>query len=136
MLYEVITPNNFFGARTYEMFLFINGLLGTVLIGTAVGTFFTGSNFVVNSMNQSEWATPFYGLEAALNFHNLSLGLTVFFLARVLGLLYFLNSTNHPEIDSRARKHLIYNTFPFLVFFLTFLIWLLVLCGFAVDADA
>ncbi len=128
-------PNNFFGARTYEMFLFINGLLGTVLIGTAVGTFFTGSNFVVNSMNQSEWATPFYGLEAALNFHNLSLGLTVFFLARVLGLLYFLNSTNHPEIDSRARKHLIYNTIPFLVFFLTFVIWLLVRDGFAVDAD-
>lgn len=125
-------PNNFFGSRTYEGFLFVNGLIGTVFIGTAVATFFTGSNFVVNSMNQSEWATPYYGLEATLNLHNLSLGIAVFFLARTLGLQYFLNSTKHDEIATRAKKHLMYNAVLFLVTFLTFVIWLLVRDGYAV----
>ncbi len=126
-------PNNVFGARTYETFLLINGLLGTVLIGTAVATFFTGSAFSVNEMNQSQWEMKSHGLEAALNLHNLSLGLTVFFLARLLGALYFMNSINHSEIFARAKRQLIINGVPFLVCFLTFVIWLLVRDGFAVD---
>ncbi len=139
-------PNNFFGQRTYEILLFVNGLLGTILIGTAVATFFTGSAFVVNKLNItnltggkmpviSEWTGPAYGLEAALNIHNLTLGLTVFFLARVLALLYFMNRLNNAAIMERVKKHLLYNAIPFVVFFLTFAIWLILRDGFAVNPD-
>lgn len=129
-------PNNVFGARTYEIFLLINGLLGTVLIGTAVATFFTGSEFSVNEMNQSQWELKSHGLEAALNLHNLSLGLAVFFLARVLGVLYFMNSVKNNEIFNRAKKQLVYNGIPFLIFFLTFVIWLFVRDGFAINPES
>jgi len=126
-------PNNVFGAKTYETFLFVNGLIGTLLIGTAVATFFTGSNFTVNDMNQSVWTSPFRGLEAAFNIHNLTLGLTVFFLARVLGILYFINTINDDDIYKNSIKQLWYNAIPFVFFFLTFTIWLLVRDGFAVN---
>ena len=128
-------PNNVYGPKTYEAFLFINGLIGTIFIGTAVATFFTGSNFTVNEYNQSAWGTPFHGLEAALNIHNLSLGLTVFFLARVLGILYFMNTVDHDNIIARAKKQLFINGLPFVVFFLTFTIWLMAREGFAVNPD-
>ncbi|HEX3007483.1 MAG TPA: cytochrome d ubiquinol oxidase subunit II, partial [Bacteroidales bacterium] len=126
-------PENFLGKRVYETFLLINGALGTILIGTAVATFFTGSMFSVSDVNFSRWETSTHGLEAALNLHNLSLGLAVFFLARVLGLLYFINNINHKAILDRAYKQLWFNVLPFLFFFLTFLIWLLVRDGFAYD---
>ncbi len=128
-------PNNVYGSKTYETFLFINGLVATIFIGTAVATFFTGGNFTVNELNQSKWDTPFHGLEAAFNLHNLSLGLTVFFLARVLGILYFMNTIEHDEILARAKKHLLYNAVPFVFFFLLFTIWLLLRDGFAVNPD-
>ncbi len=128
-------PSNVYGPKTYEAFLFINGFIGTIFIGTAVATFFTGSNFSVNDFNQSKWDTPFHGLEAALNLHNLSLGLTVFFLARVLGILYFMNAVDHKEILERAKKQLFINGLPFVVLFLTFTIWLLLRDGFAVNPD-
>jgi cytochrome bd ubiquinol oxidase subunit II len=137
-------PGNFFGKRTFEVFLFLNGLLGTVLIGTAVATFFTGSEFSVNKMNLvnltrgtmpviSEWKGPAHGLEAALSVQNLLLGLTVFFLARTLALFYFMNRVAHKEIMGRIKKQMVYNAVPFLVFFLSFTIWLLFSKGFAVD---
>lgn len=137
-------PNNFFGHRTYEVLLFLNGLLGTVLIGTAVATFFTGSAFLVDKMNItlltgnqmpviSEWKGPAYGLEAALNIQNLTLGLTVFFLARVLALLYFMNRLNNAAMMERVKKQLLYNAIPFVVFFLTFTIWLLFSDGYSVN---
>lgn len=128
-------PNNLFGARTYETFLFINGLIGTIFIGTAVATFFTGSPFSVNMFNQSQWETPWHGLELALNAHNLSLGLTVFFLARTLGLLYFLNSVNDDAIVKRSKKQIWFNAVPFLLFFLVFVIWLMLRDGFAVNPE-
>lgn len=132
--YEFRTkPSNVYGKGVYETFLLLNGALGTILIGTAVATFFTGSQFSVNDMNSSRWETSTHGLEAALNLHNLSLGLAVFFLARVLGLLYFINNIDHKPILERAYKQLWYNAVPFLFFFLTFLIWLLVRDGFAYD---
>jgi cytochrome d ubiquinol oxidase subunit II len=132
--YEFRTrPNNFLGAKTFEKFLYINGLVGTVFIGTAVATFFTGSAFSVNEYNQSQWELASHGLEAALNLHNLSLGLTVFFLARVLGLLYFMNTINDNEILNRSHKQLLYNAIPFVVLFLTFTIWLMLRDGFAVN---
>ncbi|MBC7125169.1 MAG: cytochrome d ubiquinol oxidase subunit II [Bacteroidales bacterium] len=136
-------PNNFLGPKTFEVFLFINGLLGTVLLGTAVATFFTGSQFSVAKINLtninnpiiSSWETPWHGLEAALNLHNLSLGLAVFFLSRVLAILYFMNNIDHVEINARSRKQLLYNAIPFLVFFLIFVIWLFIRDGFAVNPD-
>ncbi len=128
-------PSNVYGPKTYETFLFINGLIGTIFIGTAVATFFTGSNFSVNDYNQSSWDTPFHGLEAALNMHNLSLGLTVFFLARVLAILYFMNAVDSKPILERAKKQLLINGVPFVILFLVFTIWLLVRDGFAVNPD-
>ena len=133
--YEFRTkPNNFLGQKTYEVFLYINGALGTLLIGTAVGTFFTGSEFSVNEMNFSRWETPFHGLEAVLNFQNISLGLTVLFLARLLGLLYLINSIDNDQVLMRARKQLWYNAIPFVAFFLVFAIRLLFIEGFAVQS--
>ncbi|HAH25863.1 MAG TPA: cytochrome d ubiquinol oxidase subunit II [Prolixibacteraceae bacterium] len=130
-----LKPANFLGARTYEIFLFINGLLGPLLIGVAVGTFFNGAMFSLDNMNHVTWGTPFRGLEAVLNLHNVALGLAVLFLARVLGLLYFMNSVHNQAVYDRSRKHLLYNTIPFLVFFLYFLIALLFKDGFAYQPE-
>jgi len=129
-------PANFLGARTYEVFLFINGILGPLLVGTAVGTFFNGAMFSLDEMNRVTWATPFRGLEAVLTFHNLSLGLAVLFLARVLGLMYFLNSIDHEVIFDRSKKHLFSNVVLFLVFFLYFVIALLFKDGFAYNPES
>jgi len=136
--------NNFLGKRTYETFLIVNGILAPVLIGTAVATFFTGSAFSVNLMNItrisgeqmpviSEWKGPAHGLEAALSLHNLSLGLAVFFLSRVLALLYFMNRIRNAEIMERIKKQLLINAIPFVVFFLAFVIWTMLSSGFAVN---
>jgi cytochrome d ubiquinol oxidase subunit II len=134
--YEFRTkPGNLLGKRTFEFFLFLNGLLGTVLIGAAVATFFTGSLFSVNEFNFSKWEGPAHGLEAALNIHNLSLGLTVFFLARVLALLYFMSNIDDENIIGRVKKQLITNGIPFVAFFLIFAVWLMVRDGFAVNPD-
>ena len=142
--YEYRTkPENFLGQKTYDTFLFINGLLATILIGIVVGTFFTGSEFSINKMRItgidgniiSQWETPTRGLEAALNITNLSLGLTVFFLARILGLLYFMNSINDKNIFKKSSKCLLINTIPFLVFFLLFTGLILTKDGFAVNPD-
>jgi len=134
-------PNNFLGSRTYETFLFVNGLLGTILIGTAVATFFTGSEFSINDMNQSTWKNSFRGLELAFDFTNyntfinLSLGLAVFFLSRTMALLYFINTVAHGNIIGRARKQLVREAIPFVVFFLFFVANLLLMKGFAVDPE-
>jgi cytochrome d ubiquinol oxidase subunit II len=132
--YEFRTKaSNFLGQRTYEVFLFINGLLGTLLVGVAVATFFSGAQFSLDEMNSVNWATGARGLEAALSLFNLSLGLTVFFLARVLGLLYFMLTIDNGNIIARAKKALLYNAIPFVAFFLLFAGWLMLRDGFAVD---
>ncbi|PIE85908.1 MAG: cytochrome C oxidase assembly protein [Bacteroidia bacterium] len=134
--YEFRTkPNNVFGSKTYEVLLFINGLLATVLIGTAVGTFFNGANFQLDEMNFCTWQNSAYGLEAVLNFHNVALGLAVFFLSRVLGLLYFMNNIDNNSIFKESKKQLLSNSALFLVFFLTFVIWLLLKDGFAYNPE-
>lgn len=134
--YEFRTKaSNFLGKRTYESFLFINGLLGTFLVGVAVATFFSGSQFSLNEMNNVSWANEAHGLEAALNPFNLSLGLTVFFLARVLGLLFFMKTIDNDNIIARSKKELFRNAIPFVVFFLTFAVWLMLRKGFAVNPD-
>lgn len=135
--YEFRTKaGNFLGKKTYEAFLYINGLLGTLLVGVAVATFFSGSQFSLDEMNSVHWDTGARGLEAALSLFNLSLGLAVFFLARVLGLLYFMNTIDHESILLRSRKALLGSALPFLVFFLVFVVWLLLREGFAVNPES
>lgn len=140
--YEYRTKaNNLLGTNTYDIFLIINGVLATVLIGTAVGTFFTGSEFSVDRINItnisdsaiSRWETPTHGLEAAFNITSLSLGLAIFFLARVLGLLYFINNIDNDGLVKRASKQLKICSIPFLVFFLLFVGLVLTKDGFAVN---
>lgn len=134
---------NFLGIKTYDAFLFVNGCLGPLLIGIAVGTFFTGANFVVDTANIgntqaaaatiSHWTTPWRGLEAVLDYRNLCLGLAVLFLARSLGLLYFLNNIDDKTLLDRSRKELAVEGPVFVVFFLIFLVSILLADGWAVD---
>ena len=138
-------PGNFLGQKTYKAFLFINGVLGTFLVGVALATFFTGSEFTMSKGNIagvgsvgfiiSQWENPWHGLEALLNLRNLSLGLAVLFLARTMACLYFINRLDHPVLQKRTHKYLVYNAIPFLLFFLTFVIWSLFADGFAVNPD-
>lgn len=134
---------NLLGKRVYEIFLFINGVGGLFLLGTFVGTMFNGSEFVVDKSNLtnianpviSNWTNSFHGLEAILNPFNAILGIAVFFLARSLASMYFINSINDETIEKRSRKQLIINIALFLLFFLTFLVYILLKEGFAVDAE-
>ena len=128
-------PDNFLGARTYEIFLFINGSLGVILIGMAVSTFFSGSDFVLNEHNFVEWKTPFRGLEALSNPYLYLLGIAMFFLSRIGGCLYLMNNIADGEFIQNARKQLLINTVLFLPFFLGFLAWILTKDGFAYDAN-
>jgi cytochrome bd ubiquinol oxidase subunit II len=126
-------PENFLGKKVFDGFLFVNGLLSTILLGAAVSTFFTGSSFLIDSDRHSTWTLASRGLEAALNIQNLSLGLAVFFLSRVLACLYFFRSIDNDEIIADVKKQLLYNAIPFLVFFLLFTGMLLLKDGFAVN---
>lgn len=138
-------PGNFLGKRTYKAFLYINGVLGTFLVGVALATFFTGSEFTMSKGNIagvgsvgfiiSQWENPWHGLEALLNLRNLSLGLAVLFLARTMACLYFINRLDHAVLQKRTHKYLTYNAIPFLLFFLTFVIWTLFSDGFAVNPE-
>ncbi len=128
-------PNNFFGKKTYDAFLFFNGALGPFLLGVVVATLFTGSQFSVNVMNLSQWETPYYGLEALLNIQNLALGFAILFLSRTLGILFLINSLEGNDLIKRARKRLWYEAGLFLVFFLFFLIRLLFIEGFAYEPE-
>ncbi|PVX51903.1 cytochrome bd-I ubiquinol oxidase subunit 2 apoprotein [Balneicella halophila] len=129
-------PNNLYGKGFYEAMLVINGVLGTILIGTAVATFFTGSEFSLDEVTrQVQWQGPAYGLEAVLNPLNPILGIAVFFLARVLAILFFMNTIDNENIFRRAKKRLVPEAGLFLVFFLTFLIWVLLKDGFAVNPE-
>jgi len=137
-------PANTFGPLTFEIFLFINGALGTILIGVAVGTFFTGSAFSVDFNNItnvndpviSRWQSQYRGLEAAFNVQNVLLGLSVFLLTRILGILYLINNVDNDIILARAKKSLLRNTIPFLLVFLPFVVLLLISEGFAVNPDS
>ncbi len=129
-------PDNVLGARTYEIFMCINGSVGILLIGAAVGTFFTGSRFSLNLYNSVTWQTPYHGLEAALNPFNLAFGLFLVFLARVLGAMYIVNHIDHENLVKRARKATWINLLWALPFLLTILISLVTMDGFAVNPDS
>ena len=136
-------PGNFLGKKTYDTFLKINGLAATVLLGVAVGTFFSGSDFVVNKNNITDvgmpvistWQNPLHGLEAILNLQNLSLGLAVFFLARIQGALYFINNIDNDNIYLRSKRQVLINAIPFVVFFLLFLAFILWGEGYELNRD-
>ena len=128
-------PNNVFGQRTFDFFLLLNGALGPLLIGIAVATFFTGSQFSLDNMNRVMWATPWYGLEAVLDIRNLALGFAVLFLSRVNGLLYIINSIDDEDLKKRALDRLPLNAILFLVPFLFFVIAILLSKGFAADTS-
>ena len=134
---------NIFGAKTFQWFLVLNGIVGPVLLGGAVATFFNGSNFVVNKMNItnslqpviSQWANGSHGLDALLDPWNLVLGLAVMFLSRILGTFYIINNVNDAVIQERSKRQLLVNTVPFLVLFLSFLIRTLLKDGFAENVN-
>lgn len=133
-------PGNIYGKRTYQSLLFINGLLGTFLLGVAISTFFTGSDFTVGKGNItnlaspviSRWGSEWHGLEALACGRNLILGLTVFFLARTQAVLYFINRIDHEVLEKRSRKFLWYNAVPFVLLFVAYITILFLSKGFAV----
>ena len=134
---------NFLGPKTFQMCLVVNGLLGPLLLGGAVATFFEGSNFVVmkdNLINNlgitpviSSWANASHGLDALLNPWVLIFGLAVMFLARVLGILYIINNVDNEDIRSRAGKRLLGAAIPFVLLFVAYLVHLLLKDGYAYD---
>lgn len=136
---------NLLGQKTYDAFLMINGVIAPLLVGTAVGTFFTGANFTIDFANIgnynvgesviSEWTTPWRGLEAVLDYRNLCLGIAVLFFARSLGLLYFINNVDDKQIEERSRKMLWVEAAASVVFFLIFLVSILLSKGWAVAPD-
>lgn len=137
-------PDNLLGAKTYEWFLMINGVLGPLLLGVAIGTLFTGAHFTVNFDNISnftgtgsnvisQWTTPWRGLDALADFRNILLGLAVMFLSQVLGLQYFLNSLDNENIRARSLKRLRWVSALFVASFLGFVVSLMFSSGLAVD---
>ena len=134
---------NLIGSQAFRVFLMINGILAPLLIGTAVGTFFTGSDFTVNKVAIADpaspvistWGNGWHGLEALTNYHALLLGCSLVFLTAVLGSLYILRNVEDPKIHEETRRTVKLTLVPFLVFFLTWLVILLVRPGFAVDEE-
>ena len=137
---------NFLGPKTFQMCLVVNGLLGPLLLGGAVATFFEGSNFIVSKSSMlsplllegsgeaiSRWANASHGLDALLNPWVLVFGLAVMFLARVLGILYIINNVDDEDIRSRASVRLIGAAVPFVVLFVAYIVHLLLKDGYAYD---
>ena len=136
---------NILGPRTFQFFLTLNGIVGPLLLGGAVATFFEGSNFIIEKNNMidvgaltpiiSRWANASHGLDALLNPWVLVLGFAVVFLARTLGILYVMNNVNDDDIRSRGSVRLIGAAVPFLILFVAYLVHLLLKDGYAVNAD-
>jgi cytochrome d ubiquinol oxidase subunit II len=126
---------NLLGRKTYDWFLRINGFLGTFLLGIVVATFFTGSDFIRNEYNLSHWGSEWYGLDLLFNFTNITLGISILFLARTLGALYIISNIESENILVRAKKQVLINATVFLVFFLYFLIRILLKDGYAYNPE-
>lgn len=132
---------NILGTKTFQWFLVMNGVLGPVLLGGAVATFFDGSNFLVAKQNFtdgiepviSSWANASHGLDALLDPWNIVLGLAVFFLARILGNLYFMNNIKDEAIERSCHANLLVDAVPFLILFVAFLVRTVLKDGYAFD---
>ncbi|NCD11734.1 MAG: cytochrome d ubiquinol oxidase subunit II, partial [Epsilonproteobacteria bacterium] len=127
--------NNFLGQKTYEMFLYINGSLGVILLGVALSTLFSGASFHLDENFFVQWDTNLRGLEALFIPQNYLLAFSLFFLARLSAGLYFLSNINHASLHVKIQKMLLKNTLLFLPFFLGFLAWIFLKDGFAYDAS-
>ena len=136
---------NILGPKTFQFFLTLNGIVGPLLLGGAVATFFEGSNFIIDKNNMidagavtpiiSHWANASHGLDALLNPWVLVFGFAVVFLARTLGILYVINNVDDDDIRSRASVRLVGAAVPFLILFVAYLVHLLLKEGFAVNAE-
>lgn len=137
-------PGNLFGERTYNAFLLLNGIAGPLLLGTAVGTLFTGGNFTVDRLNIanwaggsevviSQWTSPWHGLEAVASVQNVLLGLAVVFLAMMLGCQYLMNAVDDEPLFARTRRMMSVTAPLFLLFFVAWLGWLLCSAGWTAD---
>ena len=134
---------NLIGSKPFRVFLMINGILAPFLVGTAVGTFFTGSDFTVNKVAIADpsapvistWGNGWHGLEALGQYHAVLLGCALIFLTAILGALYILNNVEDDPIQVQMRRSIKMEIVPFLAFFLTWLLILLVRPGFAVDDE-
>ena len=134
---------NLLGVKGFRMALMVNGLLAPFLVGTAVGTFFTGSDFTVNKVAITDpsapiistWGNNWHGLEALGQYHAVLLGCTVMFLAAILGALYILNNVEDEGIQAQMRRSIKISIGPFLLFFLGWAAILLVKQGYAVSPD-
>ena len=131
-------PDNLLGSAVYEIFLFINGSLGILLIGVAVGTFFTGSSFSLNEFNSVTWHGPLRGLEAANSLFNISLGVFLVFVARLLGGQYLLNNIDFSDpqtkqLEAKLRRSVLTSFILLLPFLLVVLLKLITMSGYAVD---
>jgi cytochrome d ubiquinol oxidase subunit II len=133
-------PGNLLGARAYELFLFLNGIVGIFLIGVALATFFSGSSFQLDDYNQVLWQHPLRGLEAGLSFFNVAFGLFLVFLSRILGGLYLLNNIDFrlnsvKNLEKRLRKAVTGNLTASIPFLAYFMYSLLSREGFAVNPE-
>ena len=135
---------NILGPRTFQICLVINGIVGPLLLGGAVATFFDGSNFLIDKTNItnslqpviSRWANASNGLDALLDIWNVLFGLSVFFLARVLGALYILNNVADDVLRRRCRRQVLVNVGAFLIMFLTYFVRTLLKDGYACDPQS
>ena len=137
-------PGNLLGEKTFDAFLIINGILGPLLLGTAVSTFFTGAPFTVDRFNLadmegtgavviSQWATPWHGLDALADGWNIVLGVAVTLLAMMLGCQYFLSSVADETVAGRARRRMLPFALGFVACFAAWLVRLLLSAGYATD---
>ena len=132
---------NLLGKNAFRVFLMLNGCLAPLLIGTAVGTFFTGSPFIVDKNAVAEagapvisrWVGEWGGLEAVANPFNVEFGLMVMFLAVALGALYAINNIANDNLSKQLRRNLIYSFGGFLLMLVLVLAQLLTMEGFAAD---
>ena len=126
-------PDNLYGERFYEILLYINGSLGIFLIGVALGTLYSGGNFVVNEEHLSHWTKATYGLEALTNPFNVAFGLMLVFLARIQGALYFMNNIGESTIVQRAKSIVKTHFVMFLILFLFVASYILFSTGLVYD---
>ena len=133
--------DNLIGVRPFRIALMVNGILAPFLVGTAVGTFFTGSDFTVNKVAITDpgapvistWGSSWHGLEALGQYHAVLLGCALIFLTAILGCLYILNNVEDDHIHAQVRRSVKLEIVPFLAFFLPWLVILLLREGYAVD---